>query len=124
MRSATAIKQGASSSSATRAPPRRIGRKPPESHSPRAGRGPAGAPRQAGSRARQRTTKALGDLFERRRKLLELHYADQVSADLFAVEEQHLAQQLAALRAELVEIEESVAVKEELGRRFASVLAT
>src|SRR5215213_3271113 len=85
---------------------------------------PGWAPRQAGSRARQRTTKALGDPFERRRKLLEVHYADQVSADLFAVEEQHLAQQLAALRAELVEIEESVAVKEELGRRFASVLAT
>lgn len=80
--------------------------------------------RQVGSRARQRTTKALGDLTERRRKLLELYYADHISADLFAAEEQHLAHQITALRAEQVEIEDTVAIKDELGRRFESVLAT
>ena len=80
--------------------------------------------RQGVSRDRRRTTKALGDLTERRRRLLELYYADQISADLFATEEQHLAQQITALRAEQVEIEETVAIKDELGRRFESVLAT
>ena len=80
--------------------------------------------RQGASRDRQRTTKALGDLAERRRKLLELYYADRITGELFATEEQNLAQQIAVVREEQAEIETAITTKEELGRRFEDVLAT
>ena len=67
---------------------------------------------------------ALGGLTERRRKLLELYYHDRITGDLFAVEEQHLAQQIAAVQAEQAEIEQTIVTKEEVGRRFEDVLAT
>lgn len=80
--------------------------------------------RQGASRNRQRTTKALGDLTERRRKLLELYYDDRITGELFAAEERNLAQQIAAVRAEQAEIEQAIATKEELRRRFEDVLTT
>ena len=53
----------------------------------------AGAPRMG-----SRTGPRLGELVERRRKLLELFYADKLSADLFAEQEAELTRQIAALR--------------------------
>lgn len=53
----------------------------------------AGAPRMG-----SRTGPRLGELVERRRKLLELFYADKLSADLFAEQEVELTRQIAALR--------------------------
>jgi len=46
------------------------------------------------------------DLRERRRKLLDLHYAGKISADLFADQEADLTMQLRALEAELAETAE------------------
>jgi len=45
-----------------------------------------------------RATPRLADLVERRRKLLELFYADQISAELFAEQETELSRQIRALR--------------------------
>jgi site-specific DNA recombinase len=48
----------------------------------------------------RRRKRKLGKLAERRRKLLELHYADRVSAELFSDEEARITQEIEALRQE------------------------
>jgi hypothetical protein len=80
--------------------------------------------RQGSSRARQRTAKALADLTERRRKLLELYYQDGISADLFTEEEGRLGAQIEATRAEHTESDQRAVAQDDLARRFEDVLAT
>jgi hypothetical protein len=48
----------------------------------------------------RRRKRKLEELAERRRKLLELHYADRVSAELFAEEEAKITREIEALRQE------------------------
>jgi hypothetical protein len=74
-------------------------RRPCHARSPSAPNG-VGEPRQGRSRPRQAAPDALGVLIEERRKLLRLHYADQIDADLFAEEQCRLTSQINALRAE------------------------
>lgn len=50
------------------------------------------------ARPRQHPSEALAGLIERRAKLLALHYADQISAELFAEQEADLTEQIQALR--------------------------
>ena len=70
----------------------------------------------AGAGTRRGSAGALALLIENRRKLLELHYAGQVSAALFANEEARLTSQIDALNAD-----ESAAAVE--GAQQASVQA-
>ena len=61
------------------------------------------------------------DLRERRRKLLDLHYAGKISADLFADQEADLTMQLRALEAELTEAAERLEIRTELAQAFEDV---
>jgi DNA invertase Pin-like site-specific DNA recombinase len=61
---------------------------------------------------------ALG---QKRRKLLDLHYADQISAEAFADEERRLTSQLAALQAEEEQVEHERARRSELSAQFEAV---
>jgi site-specific DNA recombinase len=61
------------------------------------------------------------DLRERRRKLLDLHYAGKISADLFADQEADLTMQLRALEAELAEAAERLETRTELAQAFEDV---
>ena len=71
----------------------------------------------------QAHTGRLEDLTERRRKLLELHYQEQITAEFFGSEEAALSQQMEALRSQ-VELDEQTSVEhDEIAQRFEQVLA-
>ena len=63
-------------------------------------------------------------LADRRRKLLALHYSDQISADLFAEEEQRLAHQIAAAQEEVAIVAEQSASDVSVADQFEAVLTT
>ena len=63
----------------------------------------------------------LEKLSDRRRKLLELYYADKISAEGFAEEEQRLMQAISAVREEAERDWEYTAEGEQLLRRFEEV---
>lgn len=81
------------------------------------------AARQGGARVEQQPTNALRDLSERRRKLLDLHYAEQISAALFAEEERRLSQQVEAISCESDREEREAETASEVSERFEAVLA-
>lgn len=65
----------------------------------------------------------VAELQARRRKLLELHYADKIGADLFAEEENRLRQHIALAEAEEQRQEEASRQADEVSRRFEEVAA-
>jgi hypothetical protein len=71
--------------------------------------------------ARQ-TAPRLANLEERRLKLLELFYADQISSDLFSEQKAKFSRQIAALRGSRAEQEGQAARSGELLARFEEVL--
>jgi DNA invertase Pin-like site-specific DNA recombinase len=66
---------------------------------------------------------ALAALSDRRRKLLELHYAGKISADLFAEEEQRCGLQIAALQMDAAEVEAEEARQAKIAEQFEEVLS-
>ncbi len=78
----------------------------------------------ARDRERRRPAERLAELAERRRKLLELHYADRISAELFAQEEQAITRQIEAVREEAAGKREEDKQLDELAARFEQVAAT
>jgi hypothetical protein len=80
--------------------------------------------RRGGRRDSNRPAETLGELAERRRKLLELHYADRISSELFAEEERSLTRQIEAVRAEASGRRQEDVQLDELAARFEQVAAT
>ena len=80
--------------------------------------------RKAGRRDSNRPAKKLGELADRRRKLLELYYADRISAELFAEEEKTITAQIEAVREEASGLDARAADLDELAARFEQVAAT
>ena len=76
----------------------------------------AGEPRRGPGR-----TTRLEDLAERRRKLLELYYADRLSAELFAEEEARLRDQIEAVRREREEREAERTRLSDVAAKFEEV---
>lgn len=89
----------------------------------------AGSRRPDGSasdyRRRDRRTAGdrLGAVSDQRRKLLDLYYRGMISAEGFAEEEKHLAQQSESVRSESEQHNASEALKDELSQRFEAVVA-
>jgi hypothetical protein len=79
-----------------------------------------GPPREERRQARARGLK-LDHLVERRRKLLELYYADRLSAELFAEQEARLSAQIEAVRREGEEREAEQARLSDVAARFEEV---
>jgi site-specific DNA recombinase len=73
---------------------------------------------------RQRNTTSIAEFERNRRKLLDLYYAEGISAELFASEEQQLTVQLEAARAAADEQEQSVRRDDALTQRFEEVVTT
>jgi site-specific DNA recombinase len=69
-----------------------------------------------------RRQSALPDLADRRRKLLDLYYSGKMDAELFADEEERLANEIRALRDEEERAREEKARHAEVSRRFDEVL--
>ncbi len=65
----------------------------------------------------------VATLQQKRRKLLDLHYADQISGEAFAAEEARLAQQIDALRLADDQAETQQQQRNELRERFEEVAA-
>jgi len=63
----------------------------------------------------------VDDLQQRRRKLLDLHYADKIGADLFAEQEADLTMQLRDLQAELADTERRLQERNEVAQAFEDV---
>lgn len=78
--------------------------------------------RQGRSRVAPGTTPGLGELTEQRRKLLELHYRGQISAELFAQEEQRLSATIELLRAEDENAHAAEVERDEVAQRFEAVV--
>ncbi|GEM_PF-414298 len=74
-------------------------------------------------RTRRRPAETMAALAERRRKLLELYYREQISAELFAEEEQRLAGQIEAVRSEATTRREAEGEADEVSVRFEAVAA-
>ncbi len=72
-------------------------------------------------RARQHPGEALAALSERRRKLVELYYREQISAEGFAEEEQRLMDQIQAVRAGASEDRQRDSESVSLSVRFEAV---
>ncbi|MEX1207444.1 MAG: recombinase family protein [Acidimicrobiia bacterium] len=68
-----------------------------------------------------RSPALVDDLQERRRKLLDLHYADKIGADLFAEQEADLTMQLGRLQAELSETQRRLEERNEIAQAFEDV---
>jgi site-specific DNA recombinase len=83
---------------------------------------PAGAS-TSGRKPVAESAKALAVLVEERRKLLRLHYADQIDAELFAEEQARLTAQIEALRSEESAIAEDVMRVEQVGQGFEAIAA-
>ncbi len=71
----------------------------------------------------RRSAEALAQLSTRRRKLLELHYAGNISAEGFAEEERRIAEQIEAARNQVVLEKDSNLRQDELAERFEAVVA-
>jgi hypothetical protein len=69
------------------------------------------------------SAKALAALVEERRKLLRLHYADQIDAELFAEEQARLTAQIEALRSEESASAEDVMSVEQVSQGFEAIAA-
>jgi hypothetical protein len=67
--------------------------------------------------------RSLASLQQKRRKLLDLHYADQITAEAFADEEARLAGQIEALRHEDAQLQAATKERDELSDRFEEVAA-
>jgi hypothetical protein len=80
-------------------------------------------PRQGRPRARQAAPDALAALVEERRKLLRLHYAGQIDAELFAEERARVSIQIEALRAEDALNCEATQRATEIAQRFEEIAA-
>ena len=78
---------------------------------------------KAGRRESKRPVEGLKELAGRRRKLLELHYADRISAELFAEEERRLTREIEAVRAEASGRRQEDLQLDELAARFEQVTA-
>jgi site-specific DNA recombinase len=88
--------------------------------------GTDGAPSPKGratGRAEARRDAHVADLEAKRRKLLVLHYADKIGADLYAEEEQRLRQQIELARAEQGRDEAAARQATDLERKFEEVAA-
>ena len=79
------------------------------------------APRGASRRRRSDPAKALAVLSDQRRKLLKLHYGDQISAELFHEEEMRISAEIESARAQGVEEQVIEREKSELEIRFEEV---
>ena len=75
---------------------------------------------ETGRQAFSRKT-ALSSLLAKQRKLLDLHYDDQITAETFAGEEKKLALQIEALRSEEAQVEDERIKRDELSQRFEEV---
>ena len=75
-----------------------------------------------GKSGARRHAKAVAELTEKRRKLLELHYQGKISADFFAEEEPRLTAALAAVRAEVAEEKAREDASAALGANFEAVV--
>ena len=73
--------------------------------------------------ARRRPASALMELSERRRKLLELHYQDRISAELFGEQELQLTRDIEAVRSQAAGEREQSRELDELSARFEEVAA-
>lgn len=73
-------------------------------------------------RAAPVVTETVEELTERRRKLLELHYRDQISAELFSEEERRLGQLLESALAEEATHLFADSHDDEVGQRFAELV--
>jgi hypothetical protein len=63
----------------------------------------------------------VADLQQKRRKLLDLHYADRIGADLFAEQEAEITLQLGRLQAELNETQRRLEERNEIAQAFEDV---
>jgi hypothetical protein len=68
------------------------------------------------------SAKALQQLAEKQRKLLELHYQDQISAELFAQEERRIAEQIQSAEADRVSSNNAELARDEIAERFDQVI--
>lgn len=78
-------------------------------------------PAPAGVRTGPASATALGDLLEQRRKLLQLHYDGQLSAELFGEEEARLTTRIDALRSEVEQHQADVERYDDVTARFEQV---
>jgi hypothetical protein len=69
------------------------------------------------------TTDGLAALDRRRRKLLELHYADQISAELFGQQEREIAEQIEMIRHEGELHQAEMEERDTIAARFEQVAA-
>jgi site-specific DNA recombinase len=74
------------------------------------------------SPSHRRAEPALGELVDRRRKLLELYYAGSIDAELFAQEEERLTSEIQELRQEDERAREETSRRAEVALRFDDVL--
>jgi DNA invertase Pin-like site-specific DNA recombinase len=79
---------------------------------------------KAGRRDSNTPAQELGELADRRRKLLELHYADRISADLFAEEERSITRQIEMIREEVSGRKAEEVARDDLAARFEQVALT
>ncbi len=63
----------------------------------------------------------IEDLRKRRRKLLDLHYSDRISAELFAEQEAELTSQLEGLEQSLVEAQQEREQRNSVAQAFEAV---
>jgi hypothetical protein len=75
-----------------------------------------------GAGAAPASTTALETLAEKQRKLLELHYQDQISAELFAQEEARLNAQIESAKVSRVSQQNADSERDELAQRFDQVV--
>lgn len=80
------------------------------------------ARRATATPSRGRTEGALADLADRRRKLLDLYYSGKIDPELFADEEERLANEIRALRDDDERARNETARQVEVTRRFDEVL--
>lgn len=84
-------------------------------------RAPRPSAREGGGRGSKRPAAALGDLSDRRRKLLDLYYSDNISPELFAEEERRLTAAIASVREEIAQADGTQQVADDLTTRFEDV---
>ncbi|MCW2501711.1 MAG: recombinase family protein [Frankiales bacterium] len=82
--------------------------------------GPKG---RATGRADARRDARVAELETKRRKLLELHYADKIGSDLYAEEELRLRQQIDLAKSEQIREQEALRQADDVVQRFEEVAA-
>lgn len=83
---------------------------------------PGTAARQREDRAGAASKRTLAQLSRDRKKLLDLFYADSISADLFAQEEKRITASIEALREETLDLS-SLEPQDDLSERFEQIAA-